>query len=36
MENYDDAAKLNITPEPDSILRIFMAFQETDDKTNYP
>lgn len=36
MENYDDSAKLNITPEPDSILRIFMAFKETDDKTTVP
>lgn len=36
MENYDDSAKLNITPKPDSILRVFMAFKETDNKTAVP
>ena len=25
-DNYTNSAKLNITPEPDSICRIFMAF----------
>lgn len=26
-ENYDESAKLNITPEPDNMLRVFMAFK---------
>ncbi|MBR1454178.1 MAG: hypothetical protein IJ593_05995 [Lachnospiraceae bacterium] len=26
-ENYDNAAKLNINPEPDSILRVMMAYK---------
>ena len=25
---YTDVAKLHITPEPDSILRVFMAYKE--------
>ncbi|WP_298481686.1 hypothetical protein [uncultured Ruminococcus sp.] len=28
---YTDAAKLEITPEPDSVLRVFMAYQALDE-----
>ena len=31
-ERYTDAAKLTITPEPDSVLRVFMAYQALDEK----
>ena len=27
-DTYTDAAKLHITPEPDSVLRVFMAYKE--------
>ncbi|PIE85885.1 MAG: hypothetical protein CSA05_03380 [Bacteroidia bacterium] len=29
-DNYTDYAKLTVTPQPDSILRVFMAFQALD------
>ena len=29
-ENYTDAARLEITPAPDSVLRVFMAWQALD------
>ena len=31
-ERYTDAAKLTITPKPDSVLRVFMAYQALDEK----
>ncbi|NQV13683.1 MAG: hypothetical protein HQ530_05290 [Parcubacteria group bacterium] len=31
-EEYDDRAVLNIDPEPDSLLRVFMTFKKLDDK----
>ena len=30
-ENYDAAAPLSVTPEPDSILRVFMAYKAVDE-----
>ena len=30
-EAYTDVAKLHITPEPDSILRVFMAYKELEE-----
>ncbi len=33
---YTDCAKLNITPTPDSMLRILMAYYPTDTKINIP
>jgi hypothetical protein len=35
-ESYTNAAKLSITPEPDSILRIFMAYQPLLEKIEVP
>ena len=32
-EAYENAAKLHISPEPDSILRIFMAYKPLDEYT---
>lgn len=32
-EIYTDSAKLEITPEPDSVLRVFMAYKALDEKT---
>ncbi len=29
-DKYTDSAKLHITPEPDSILRVFMAYKALD------
>ena len=29
-ETYTDTARLEITPEPDSLLRVFMAYQPLD------
>ena len=29
-ENYDESAKLEITPTPDSVLRVFMSFYESE------
>ena len=31
-ENYEEAAKLLITPEPDSVLRVFMAWKPLSEK----
>lgn len=31
-EEYDDRAVLDITPEPDSLLRVFMVFKKLDNK----
>lgn len=31
-ENYEEAAKLLITPEPDSVLRVFMAWKHLSEK----
>ena len=31
-EQYTNAAKLTITPEPDSVLRVFMAYKALDEK----
>ena len=36
MESYTDAAKLEIEPEPDSLLRIFMAFKALDHPADIP
>ena len=33
---YTDRAELIITPEPDSILRVFMAFQALDKPIDIP
>ena len=30
-KNYTDAAQLSVTPEPDSVLRVFMAWYGTDE-----
>lgn len=30
-ENYEESAKLNITPKPDSLLRVFMAWKSVDE-----
>ena len=35
-ENYEEAAKLKITPEPDNILRVFMAFKGIDKPIEIP
>lgn len=35
-ENYDASAKLNITPEPDNMLRVFMAFKAIDEPIDVP
>lgn len=35
-ENYEEAAKLEITPEPDNILRVFMAFKGIDKPIEIP
>ncbi|MBR4283535.1 MAG: hypothetical protein IKT48_02345 [Anaerotignum sp.] len=35
-ENYDESAKLNITPEPDNMLRVFMAFKAIDEPIEVP
>lgn len=32
-ENYDSTAKLTVSPEPDSVLRVFMAWYGTDEYT---
>lgn len=36
MQNYDDMAKLTVKPEPDSILRVFMAFKPLNEYTEIP
>ena len=33
---YTDHARLTITPEPDSLLRVFMAWQPLDGQTDIP
>ncbi len=35
-ENYDVSAKLNITPEPDNMLRVFMAFKALEEPIDIP
>jgi len=35
-EEYEECAKLEITPEPDSILRVFMVYEEADENTTLP
>ena len=35
-ENYDESAKLNITPKPDNMLRVFMAFKAMDKPIDVP
>lgn len=35
-ENYEEAAKLHITPKPDNLLRVFMAFKALDEPMDLP
>ena len=35
-DNYDESAKLEISPEPDSVLRVFMAFRKADCNSSVP
>ncbi len=35
-ENYNEAAKLEITPEPDNMLWVFMAFKGTETPVDIP
>ena len=35
-DNYSESAKLNITPEPDNMLRVFMAFKALDVPVEVP
>ena len=35
-EEYENSARLTITPEPDSILRVYMVYEETDKNTVLP
>lgn len=35
-ENYNESAKLNITPEPDNMLRVFMAFKALEEPVDIP
>lgn len=35
-DNYEESAKLEISPKPDSMLRVFMAFKEVDKNTVVP
>ncbi len=35
-EEYTDIARMRITPEPDSLLRVFMVFQELDEPIDIP
>ncbi len=32
-DNYDESAKLDIMPAPDSVIRVFMAFRKADPET---
>jgi len=34
--DYTDAAKLSVTPEPDSMLRVFMAYQPLEEYIEVP
>ncbi|MBO5376818.1 MAG: hypothetical protein J6A41_00360 [Ruminiclostridium sp.] len=33
---YTDNAVLSVTPEPDTVLRVFMAFYESDEYVDIP
>ena len=35
-DSYTDAAKLNITPSPDTLIRVFMTWQSTDKYLDLP
>ena len=35
-EEYENEAKLSITPKPDSILRVYMVYEKADEKTVLP
>ena len=35
-ENYDESAKLHITPAPDNMLRVFMAFKALEEPVTIP
>ena len=35
-DNYAESAKLNITPEPDNMLRVFMAFKALNEPVEVP
>ncbi|MGN0136821.1 hypothetical protein [Anaerotignum sp.] len=35
-ENYDESAKLHITPAPDNLLRVFMAFKALEEPVDIP
>ncbi len=35
-ENYEESAELNITPRPDNMLRVFMAFKALDEAVEIP
>ncbi len=36
MENYNDSVQLEISPKPDNILRVFMAFKKANENTKIP
>ncbi|MCQ2416901.1 MAG: SH3 domain-containing protein [Oscillospiraceae bacterium] len=35
-ENYEEMAKMTVSPKPDSMLRVFMAFQPLNEAINVP
>ncbi|MBE5930863.1 MAG: hypothetical protein E7268_07420 [Lachnospiraceae bacterium] len=35
-ENYTDAAKLTVSPEPDTVIRVFMAWKGAEEFTELP
>ncbi|MBQ2445190.1 MAG: hypothetical protein II272_01990 [Oscillospiraceae bacterium] len=35
-ETYEEAAKLHISPKPDSLIRIFMAWYGSQEAVNLP
>lgn len=35
-ENYSEGARLTVSPEPDTVIRVFMAFQPLDEKVEIP
>lgn len=35
-ENYEEAAKLTISPKPDSVIRVFMAYQPLEEPIDIP